>query len=260
MQGPEEPLFFHGNGARECENFVNTVNRYAWKSGKSEDSKWIAHFAMSCLTGKALRWAMQLDKDTRKDWDLLSAALLLNYTEDAEGNEAELRSSMIPTPAKAPMPPATELIRGNSRLGLRPLCGRIRIDTDRSYLRGYVSRDLDSFGMLIVSPNPDNAIKVQWTPESSPNLMRVLTIQFTLYMGPNPPRQYYFEVPSPTLNNLITRSAALTCTTKPNPQGRLTSLRKDGKTQKPVTGKSRAAIWSVLADLTIIPIVEEAGC
>lgn len=89
--GPEEPIFFRGNGATECESFVNKVNRYTWKSGQSDDSKWIAHFAMSCLTGKALRWSMQLDKDTRKDWDLLSAALLLNYTEDVVDNEAEPR-------------------------------------------------------------------------------------------------------------------------------------------------------------------------
>lgn len=88
---PEEPLFCRGNGATECENFVNAVNRHAWKFDKSDDSKWTANFAMSCMNGKALRWSMQLDRNTRKDWDLLSAALLLEYREDVEAIESQLR-------------------------------------------------------------------------------------------------------------------------------------------------------------------------
>lgn len=88
---------------------------------------------------------------------------------------------MIPTPAKALMPPATELIRGNSGLALGPLCGRIRIDTDSSSLRAYVSRDVNILGMLTPSSDPGHAIKVQWTPESSPNLMRILVSTTTVY-------------------------------------------------------------------------------
>ncbi|KAG8935322.1 hypothetical protein FRC01_003074 [Tulasnella sp. 417] len=84
MQNPEEPLSFRGKGGTECEDFISMVNRSAWKAGKSGDYSWIAGFAMSCFAGKALRWSMQLDNETRGDWNLLSRALLLKYAEDEE--------------------------------------------------------------------------------------------------------------------------------------------------------------------------------
>ncbi|KAG9044703.1 hypothetical protein FS837_007679 [Tulasnella sp. UAMH 9824] len=56
-----------------------------------------------------------------------------------------------------------------------------------------------------------------------------------------------------------TASAGLTCLMKPNDQGRVASLRKDDRGGI-VSGKSRAAIWNILADLTMVPIVEESGC
>lgn len=83
---PEEPISFRGQGATECEDFINMVNRSAWSAGKTDDSKWIAGFAMSCFAGKALRWSMQLDNAIRADWTLLSRALLLKYTDD-EGDD-----------------------------------------------------------------------------------------------------------------------------------------------------------------------------
>ncbi|KIO24369.1 hypothetical protein M407DRAFT_244462 [Tulasnella calospora MUT 4182] len=254
MQDSEEPLFFRGNGATECEDFVNTVNRYAWKSGKAEDPKWAAHFAMSCLSGKALRWSMQQDKNTRSDWDLLSVALLLEYTEDLEDKESELRSPAIPTAAAAP---ATELVRGISTLSSGPLSGRIRLDTDFAS-PVYVSWNAGSAGILTICSNPDDAIKVHWTPGSSRHLIRVLNPSVTKYdyLGvthfSDDPRYSLFGPNS-------TASAALTFVTKPNAQGYVTSMRRNKKTGEPVSGKSRAAIWNILADSTIVMIVEDSG-
>ncbi|KAG8925740.1 hypothetical protein FRC01_009763 [Tulasnella sp. 417] len=257
MQEPEEPLFFWGNSATECESFVNTVNRYAWKSGKSDDSKWIAHFAMSCLSGKALRWAMQLDRNTRKDWDLLSAALLLEYKEDVNNNGPELQSPGIPTPAAAPTA-TTQLIRGISALNSGSISGRIRVDADNPSLGGYVSRNRSSFGILMTCIKPESAMKVQWTPSSAPHLLQILDPPVPEYnhLGVT----HYSNDPAYSLfgpNSTV--SAALTCVTKPDAHGCVTSLRRDAEGRL-VSGKSRAAIWNVLADLNIIPIIEEAGC
>ncbi|KAG8925738.1 hypothetical protein FRC01_009761 [Tulasnella sp. 417] len=168
---------------------------------------------MSCLSGKALRWAMQLDRNTRRDWDLLSTALLLEYTGDVEDNGTELRSPAIPTPAAASAAP-TELVRATSTLSLGPLSGRIRVETDLSSIRGYVSRDGNSSGVLTICSDAENALRVHWTPSSSPHLIHIL--------------------------------------------GHVESIRNDPEAGESA-GKSRAAVWNVLADSTIIPIVEESG-
>ncbi|KAG8925741.1 hypothetical protein FRC01_009764 [Tulasnella sp. 417] len=255
MQKPDQPLFFRGNGATKCEDFVNAVNRYAWKSGKSDDSKWTAHFAMSYLSGKALRWSMQLDNNVRSDWGFLSAALLLEYSKNVEDGEPEPRSPTIPTPAAAP---PIELIRRMSALSLGSISGHIRVDSDRPSVRGYVSRDVNGLGILTTCPDRYNAIKVHWSPSSHPHLMRALNAPVSTYdyLGV----AHFSNDPSHTrFGPGSTASAALTYTTKPDARGRVASMRRAKRTKKLVSGKSRAAIWSVLADSTIIPIVEESG-
>ncbi|KAG8971813.1 hypothetical protein FRC05_010773 [Tulasnella sp. 425] len=250
----EEPVSFRGQGAAECEDFVSTVNRYAWKAGKANDPKWIAGFAMSCFAGKALRWSMQLSTDTRGDWNLLSNALFSKYTEDEEDVPP---ASGIPTPAAAPI---AELTRSMSNLSLAPRIGWIKVDTgsNRPYAGGYISRHTGSTGILTTCSDPEFAIQVRWTPQANPHLIEIM----------NPPIPTFSYLGAAHFSNdksytqfgpKSTASASLTYVTAPDTLGRSASLRTDTRTGKPVTGPSRSAVWVVLTDGTVIPVVEDSG-
>ncbi|KAG8896618.1 hypothetical protein FRB99_008797, partial [Tulasnella sp. 403] len=71
-----ELFSFGGNSGKECEDFIQNVRRYAFSQGKLKDKEWVALFASTCFSGKALRWHAELDDVTKESWDLLEAALL----------------------------------------------------------------------------------------------------------------------------------------------------------------------------------------
>ncbi|KIO24341.1 hypothetical protein M407DRAFT_244497, partial [Tulasnella calospora MUT 4182] len=148
-----------------------------------------------------------------------------------------------------------------SNLSLAPRTGRIKVVTsrDRPHAGGYICLHAGSTGMLTTCADREIAIQVRWTPSAGPHLIEIL------------------NTPYPTFNHLgaahfsndknytqfgpkSTASASLTYTTPPDKWGRTAPLRTDTRTGKPVTGPSRAVIWTVLADDTIMPVVEDSGC
>lgn len=75
----EADLTFYGKDGRECEQFIRSVQKLAFRAGKQDDSKWMANYAATCLDESALRWFLRLDEDTKNDWRLLSLALAEEY-------------------------------------------------------------------------------------------------------------------------------------------------------------------------------------
>jgi len=106
-------IVFRGASGGECEEFIGAIRQKAFAEGKQEDNKWIAQFASTCFSGKALRWHLRLDDKIQNDWKLLAQALIDAYPEDSEENSYEglipsqsdilmIADSTIPTPAAAP--------------------------------------------------------------------------------------------------------------------------------------------------------------
>lgn len=73
-----DDLIFTGGG-EECEMFIVSVKKQAFRAGKATDNAWSAQFAGTCFAGAALRWYEGLDDVTQNDWGLLRKALLARY-------------------------------------------------------------------------------------------------------------------------------------------------------------------------------------
>ena len=72
-------LRFRGISGVECENFVQSVRFIALTEDKEDDDQWMLDFATARLSSKALRWHSRLDREIRKNWDLLVQALMDEY-------------------------------------------------------------------------------------------------------------------------------------------------------------------------------------
>ncbi|KAG8891990.1 hypothetical protein FRC01_014406, partial [Tulasnella sp. 417] len=53
--------------------------KWGFVNEKLSNNKALADFASTCFTGPALRWYETLDEDTKRDWDVLRKAILLQY-------------------------------------------------------------------------------------------------------------------------------------------------------------------------------------
>ncbi|KAG8894527.1 hypothetical protein FRB99_001199 [Tulasnella sp. 403] len=100
---------FKGEDAAECEDFIQNIRRYAFSQGKLKDNEWMALFASTCLSGKALRWHKKLDKETKENWDLLETALLEKWStgdSDPDNPSFSGADSIIPCAASIVTLPA----------------------------------------------------------------------------------------------------------------------------------------------------------
>ncbi|KAG8908679.1 hypothetical protein FRC01_007306, partial [Tulasnella sp. 417] len=85
-------LQFRGQDATECEDFIQTISKYAFSQGKQRDDQWIADLAATCMTNDALRWWGALDEEVQGSWKLVRRAMLSKYRpmfQGASGEEAE---------------------------------------------------------------------------------------------------------------------------------------------------------------------------
>ncbi|KAG9025888.1 hypothetical protein FS837_004791, partial [Tulasnella sp. UAMH 9824] len=60
------PIFRGGSGS-DCEEFIRAVYAYAFEKDKTDDNKWIAAYAATRLSGKALRWYARQDNTVKAD-------------------------------------------------------------------------------------------------------------------------------------------------------------------------------------------------
>lgn len=105
------PIFRGGSGS-DCEEFIRAVYAYAFEKDKTDESKWIAAYAATRLSGKALRWYARQDNTVKVDWSALQVALLDQYPpsdddeEEADEFKAQPWLNNVPTPAAAAGPSA----------------------------------------------------------------------------------------------------------------------------------------------------------
>ncbi|KIO18666.1 hypothetical protein M407DRAFT_31677 [Tulasnella calospora MUT 4182] len=92
-----EPKMFGGRDPKECEAFVAAVRRRGLAQGKHRDDEWMAVFASGYLSGDALYWYEDLDKDAKNDWSRLCPALLARFGRNDKTATAtsRLRSALL---------------------------------------------------------------------------------------------------------------------------------------------------------------------
>ncbi|KAG8940782.1 hypothetical protein FRC04_005051 [Tulasnella sp. 424] len=97
---PEKVNRFKGKSGAECEDFIQNIREAAWKEGKLDDTRWMAHFASLHYSGKALKWHSDLPLDVRQDWFKQEKALLERWPPPAdESDNEEADAAVIPAPA-----------------------------------------------------------------------------------------------------------------------------------------------------------------
>lgn len=90
---------FRGQDGNEAEEFIQAVRRAAFNANKDRDDEWMARFASTCMSGKALRWYESLDDDVQDSWKRLRKAILARYPPADE-------HSIVPSASAAPAAPA----------------------------------------------------------------------------------------------------------------------------------------------------------
>ncbi|KAG8893798.1 hypothetical protein FRB99_001704, partial [Tulasnella sp. 403] len=92
-----DPLLFYGNDGTECETFIRKLRQTAFAREKLDDSQWMARFASTCFLGKALRWFVGLDSNTKNDWETLEAAMLEMWPSDGGTQDDREENILLPT-------------------------------------------------------------------------------------------------------------------------------------------------------------------
>lgn len=82
-------LEFKGTDSVEAEDFISAIRQKALAEGKEDDDRWTANFASACFRRDALRWHGSLDRETKKDWERLEKAILLQYAPKFQGIDGE---------------------------------------------------------------------------------------------------------------------------------------------------------------------------
>ncbi|KAG8893469.1 hypothetical protein FRB99_001924 [Tulasnella sp. 403] len=115
---------FSGSSRKECEDFIQNVRRYAFSQGKLKDKEWVALFASTCFSGRALRWYARLDDPTKESWDLLQTALLEEWpdSDSPPPKPSGIRDTSVYIPSTASiitspaaLPPSLITKGGNKR-------------------------------------------------------------------------------------------------------------------------------------------------
>ncbi|KAG8924100.1 hypothetical protein FRC01_011944 [Tulasnella sp. 417] len=78
---------FKGTGWEECEEFILAIRARAFWEGKQEESAWMAGFAATNFSRKALSWHARLPEDVRRDWSKLEVALLDKWPPPEDDDE-----------------------------------------------------------------------------------------------------------------------------------------------------------------------------
>ncbi|KAG8950455.1 hypothetical protein FRC04_007470 [Tulasnella sp. 424] len=188
MADPGVPVFRGGSGS-DCEEFVRAVYTYAFEKDKTEDNKWMATYAATRLSGKALRWYARQDNSVKMDWSALQIALLDQYPpsddEDDVGPNAHLPPKTVPTPAAAAAPSAGV---ATSAAGSAPLSlagkkitiseckkARIRVEDTKGTAKGWISTSLGMFSSQLTT-NSDEALHVKAQADSGGTELRILNV------------------------------------------------------------------------------------
>ncbi|KAG8886095.1 hypothetical protein FRB98_001469, partial [Tulasnella sp. 332] len=136
---PLESITFQGRETENVTQFLQNVKRIAFSQGCQRDQEWLVDYVETCLADEALEWFIELDDETRFNFDRLRIAMVKRFRVAAP--------AIIPPapPAAAPPPVASRPpIAPESSPPTRPLSaprmgqqGRIKIVRDNGALTSY---------------------------------------------------------------------------------------------------------------------------
>lgn len=150
---------FKGIDWEECNEFILAIRTRAFWEGKQRDPGWMADFAATNVSHKALLWHSRLPEDTRRDWSKLEAALLDRWALMEDDDEPQNK----PTPAAAPS------LNGNDKSS-RLHQGILKLVLDESGTTHYVSFRNGS-DVCRWTNDANDAIRVRCNSSSSGTLL-----------------------------------------------------------------------------------------
>lgn len=228
-----DDLIFTGGG-EECEMFIVSVKKQAFRAGKATDNAWSAQFAGTCFAGAALRWYEGLDDVTQNDWGLLRKALLARYP-------AAKSDSIISTPGSAPPaaapPPTHPPSISELSLSSPAKLGRIRIYPDNAAAGAYVAKTLNTSGHFLSTSVLAQSLEVQVIPCKGP--------QNVVLMNLSGKHQNTFP-----LLGIKWESAKTAYGNEPDSWASFVATNREGTgtSSGSYSGPSRSAVWNIFLD------------
>ncbi|KIO27088.1 hypothetical protein M407DRAFT_23630 [Tulasnella calospora MUT 4182] len=91
--GETTVVIFRGKNGKECDSFIRYIRQAAFEREKHRDYEWMAGFASSLYSGRALRWHSKLEDDVRENWKLLEREMIEEFgvaeSEGSGGSDSE---------------------------------------------------------------------------------------------------------------------------------------------------------------------------
>ncbi|KAG8947270.1 hypothetical protein FRC04_010846 [Tulasnella sp. 424] len=80
---------FKGKSGKECDSFIRYIRRTAFEEGKHKDYEWMAGFASSLYSGRALRWHSKLEDEVRENWKRLEQEMIEEFGVSDDSGDSE---------------------------------------------------------------------------------------------------------------------------------------------------------------------------
>ncbi|KAG9040857.1 hypothetical protein FS837_013006, partial [Tulasnella sp. UAMH 9824] len=149
---------------------------------KAKDDEWIATYAGTRLSGKALRWYVRQDKAVKLDWSALQVALLDQYPPSDDDDEADTAlepkaqalPKNVPTPAAAAAPAPIPLsVQQITDSGCKK--ARIRLEEINGTFKGWISMKMASRNQTTTNLNDSLHVKAE-NVNSGPTTLWILNV------------------------------------------------------------------------------------
>ncbi|KAG9044427.1 hypothetical protein FS837_008156 [Tulasnella sp. UAMH 9824] len=86
-------VIFRGKSGKECDSFIRYIRQAAFERDKHRDYEWMAGFASSLYSGRALRWHSKLEDNVRENWKALEQEMIEEFgvaeSEGSGGSDSE---------------------------------------------------------------------------------------------------------------------------------------------------------------------------
>ncbi|KAG8937579.1 hypothetical protein FRC00_003742 [Tulasnella sp. 408] len=232
-----ENIVFRGRDGQECEDFIRAIHKAAYAAGKLRDDAWMADVAVTCLSGRALRSYLTLEPEVKRDWSLLSLALLERYPPPDDDEEMQVEGSSI---RQVLTPAGPQVPQLNARIGRIKVIGAN--SADFGYLGDGKTVYADGIG---AGASATEAILISYVPANG-----LYEIEIQRSGGKAEVLGVHWADPSVSTAFGSENFAILTAL---NYEG----LYRSSKLGRPGPGYTR--MWNVLADNTLRPYLEEHG-
>ncbi|KAG9035980.1 hypothetical protein FS837_001792 [Tulasnella sp. UAMH 9824] len=89
-------IIFGGSRDESSVEFIQLVQRLAFRHGRASHDAWIAQYASTCFSDDALIWYSELESETRESWATLRLALLRRYPPPTKRTSNDSLSNVYP--------------------------------------------------------------------------------------------------------------------------------------------------------------------